>query len=90
MLLGALMKQMKTMGLMSPRPAAPFDGLSIDGMRNKMNNMKTPTWYTHRDASSQHRCNLDSTVRHQVFVIAMDVRGLIRSDFVDRGEVEAE
>ena len=89
-LLGALMKQMKTLGIMSPRPVAPFDGLSVNGLRKNMDGMKTPRWFTHRDATSPHSCTLDTTVCNEVLKISLRVPGLKRSDFVDRDEVETE
>jgi len=88
MLLGALMKQLKTIGIISPRPTAPFDGLSIGSLRDKLKRMESPTWYT-RNTCSHHRCTLD-VVGDEVSRVAYKFRGLKRKDFVDRGETGAE
>ncbi|KAJ6003688.1 hypothetical protein N7522_006380 [Penicillium canescens] len=45
----ALTKQMKLDGLLSPRPQAPFTGLSYQGLVHKVCSFSSPQW---RDLSS--------------------------------------
>lgn len=84
------MKQMKTIGIFSPQPTAPFHGMSIEYLRHKVASMETPSWHEYYAASLPHMCTLDDTVIQEVMNVVGDVSGLTLNDFVDRGEFEAE
>ncbi|KAG5807468.1 hypothetical protein H9Q74_008301 [Fusarium xylarioides] len=45
MLLGVLTKELSKHGILHPRSAPPFDGFSIEGFKEMINDLKRPQWY---------------------------------------------
>ena len=66
-LLGALTKQMHARGLLSPRPAIPFLGLSSAEIAKSVRTFQSPRWcssvgsYSHRYCG-EHSCSLKSNL----------------------------
>lgn len=71
---GALTKQMLSVGLISPRPAAPFPGWSYEILVQQVLSFRVPRWYgAYR--SSEHNC--PDTSFPSLFRILNDtIRGL--------------
>lgn len=45
MMLGALTKQMKSQGLLLPRPEFPFSGLSFEAVVRSAHDLRSPNWH---------------------------------------------
>jgi hypothetical protein len=54
-LFGALYKELKGWGFLSPRPETPFRGLSLEGICSKISTVRSPIWY-HESLVSKKRC----------------------------------
>lgn len=59
---GALSKQMQSDALLSPRPAAPYPGLTYKSLVQRVSSFKSPEWYgsSSRYARYQHKCPASS------------------------------
>ncbi|RAR04548.1 hypothetical protein DDE82_004505 [Stemphylium lycopersici] len=90
MLLGALMKQMKGLGFLSPRAIAPFDGFSLESMAEGVKGMRSPVWETYNEVNElypiSHSCSLETTVVRDLGRVVARVKGLVLEDFLDEGE----
>ncbi|KAH7231445.1 hypothetical protein B0J15DRAFT_505963 [Fusarium solani] len=63
MLLGSLMKEMHKISRLGPLPTKPYNGYSVEGLLQRISNIRSPQWYALRDLSShkgrnRHSCNL--------------------------------
>ncbi|KAL4951824.1 hypothetical protein BDW69DRAFT_31181 [Aspergillus filifer] len=58
---GALTKQMQSDVQLSPKPAAPFPGLTYNHLVRKILSLKSPVWYT--SSGRSHRCSDSSFTR---------------------------
>jgi len=87
MLLGALTKQMNNMGILTPKPVAPFSGFSLEELQNSIKSIRTPKWCFKNH--SEHPCSLDSVI-HEVSDVIDRAQGLVLSDFVDRAETATD
>jgi hypothetical protein len=91
MLLGALTRQLNNIGILSPKPAAPYSGFSLEGLQRHIQSIKTPTWYFQNGYSGfiadykEYSCSLDPVIQ-EVNRVVDGARGLVLSDFVDRAE----
>jgi len=91
MLLGALTRQMNNMAILSPRPTAPYAGLSFAELRYGIKSIKAPDLhirYERRSRSPEYRkhpCSLDAVIR-EVNQVYKRADGLRLREFVDRAE----
>ncbi|CAN9250766.1 unnamed protein product [Alternaria alternata] len=91
MLLGALTRQMNNMAILSPRPAAPYAGLSVTGLRYGIKSIKAPDLhirYERRSRSPEYRkhpCSLDPVIS-EVNQLYNRAYGFRLHEFVDRAE----
>jgi hypothetical protein len=89
MLLGALTKEMKRLDILRPRPAAPFQGKSFEGVCNSVKMMQSPSWQTRQSDHNcweEHSCNLEGTLIPDINYLMIRTKGLMLDDFVDRGQ----
>ncbi|KAL2838627.1 hypothetical protein BJY01DRAFT_257973 [Aspergillus pseudoustus] len=57
---GALTKELRSNGLLSPRPAAPFDGLRHRVLVERMSHFQSPCWATYNRYGCLHGCSTSS------------------------------
>ncbi|KAF2833803.1 hypothetical protein CC86DRAFT_311913 [Ophiobolus disseminans] len=89
-LLGALMKGLHRLKLLSPPPSAPFPGWSIVSICQNLAQIPSATWYDRGNSSRRHDCTLENTLHPKIALILSQVKGLILEDFRDRGEEEVD
>jgi hypothetical protein len=60
MSLGVLTKELSNHGILSPRVAQPFYGLSIDGSKDMIKGLRQPQWYDKNGAryGPRHSCTI--------------------------------
>ncbi|KAK2602753.1 hypothetical protein N8I77_009260 [Diaporthe amygdali] len=79
-LLGSLYKEMIAKGILSPRPAPPFLGISIKEMSLLAREMRSPDWYTKPKSikrySSAHPCQLHHFFGPRIDQIEDRIKGL--------------
>lgn len=89
MLLGALTKGMKRLDMLSPRPAPPFDGISLEAICKQIKLMKSPTCHTqraHSSAQDNHVCSLQGTLFPDIDGVLSHTKGLLLDEFMDHAE----
>jgi hypothetical protein len=93
-LLGALMKQMRNIGVLSPRVVAPFDGLSLEKVHESISSMQSPIWETYDEVNElypiKHACGFQGTIIRDVEHVVASAKGLMLDDFVDWDETTQE
>jgi hypothetical protein len=88
MRLGALIKQMKTLHLYSPRPKAPFVGLSVASLAVSLRFISTPEWYLGRKngglpyVNEKHTCSLGQDIERKVGSLDLQMDALKLEQFV--------
>ncbi|USP76614.1 hypothetical protein yc1106_03888 [Curvularia clavata] len=89
-LLGALMKQMRNIGILSLRAVAPFDGFSIENVYESVKMLKSPIWETYDEINElypiKHSCGFQGTIVRDVEHILARVKGLSLNDFLNYSE----
>ncbi|KAL6158361.1 hypothetical protein ACJQWK_03253 [Exserohilum turcicum] len=90
MLLGALMKQMRSIGVMEPQASAPFDGFSLEDVYKSIKALRSPIWETFDQVNElyprKHACSFEETIIRDVEYGVARAKGLMLIDFVDCGE----
>jgi len=84
MLLGALSREMRRLGLRSPEPHAPYDGLSVESVCRDILDMQSPSWTG--DDGKAHPCTFCDEIDPEIDRILEETKGLKLDDFVDRSE----
>ncbi|XP_014558706.1 hypothetical protein COCVIDRAFT_35998 [Bipolaris victoriae FI3] len=86
-LLGALMKQMRNIDVLSPQVVAPFDGFSLEKVHENIKAIQSPIWETYDGVNElypiKHACGFQGTIIRDVGHIVASAKGLVLSDFVD-------
>ena len=86
MLLGALMKQMKSLGFLSPRAVVLFDGFSLESVAEGVKGMRLPVWETYNEINElypiRHAHSLEDTVVWDVARVVARAKGLVLADFL--------
>lgn len=89
-LLGALMKQMRNIGILSLEAVAPFRGFSIGKVYESVKSLKSPIWETYDEVNElypiKHACGFQGTIVRNVEHILARVKGLSLNDFVECSE----
>ncbi|PNP78956.1 hypothetical protein FNYG_07821 [Fusarium nygamai] len=88
MLLGVLTKELSKHGILHPRNAPPFDGFSIEGFNEMINDLKKPDWYNttgYRPYSncnhSKHGCCIQDKLSISLAKVESDLRVFDLQDF---------
>ncbi|KAJ5031504.1 hypothetical protein J3E72DRAFT_391494 [Bipolaris maydis] len=89
-LLGALMKQMRNVDVLSPQVVAPFDGFSLEKVHENIKAIQSPIWETYDGVNElypiKHACGFQGTIIRDVGHIVARAKGLVLNDFLDCSE----
>ncbi|KAF4455750.1 hypothetical protein F53441_1949 [Fusarium austroafricanum] len=80
MLLGSLMKQMRTRGLTAIKPTMPFDGWRVEDARSLILGLAAPPWRV-PGRSTDHPCTLNKSLSPRVNQVLAHAKGLELKDF---------
>ncbi|CAG7561754.1 unnamed protein product, partial [Fusarium equiseti] len=79
MLLGVLTKELGKRGILSPRAGPPFEGFSIQDLKEMINGLKKPRWYsTH---NHRHSCCIQTELSIPLAKMESGLRVFDRRDF---------
>ncbi|CVK98723.1 uncharacterized protein FMAN_08477 [Fusarium mangiferae] len=85
MLLGVLTKELSKHGILHPRNAPPFDGFSIEGLKEVINGLKRPNWYGTTNYSHyghySHNCCIQDKLSNSLAKVESDLRGFDLQEF---------
>ncbi|SCO18217.1 uncharacterized protein FFNC_14716 [Fusarium fujikuroi] len=79
MLLGVLTKELRNRGILYPRDTPPFDGFSIEGIKEMIEGLKRPGWYGTRN--HRHSCCLQDKLFIYEAQMESDLRIFDLQDF---------
>ncbi|KAH7125634.1 hypothetical protein B0J11DRAFT_310897 [Dendryphion nanum] len=87
MLYGVLTKEIHRLGLMSPYPEPPFEGLGFQDLSNKLQTMKKSRWGTSADSQNyrgfvHHTCSVITEVQPMINKTSEKLCGLVLADFL--------
>lgn len=86
MLLGVLTKELKKHGILSPRCAQPFYGLSIEGSKDMIASFTEPRWYDegnglYRGYGNRHSCTIQQKLHSALEKAENELRVFTLQDF---------
>ena len=80
--LGALVKQMHTRTLYSPRPETPFRGYCVLQTARHVREFKDPKWNPPHVHGWTSKCKLSSKIKIMVDSVTQNVKGLVLKDYL--------
>jgi len=79
MLLGVLTKELRSHGILYPRNAPPFNGFSVEGVKEMIGGLKKPGWYGTRN--HRHSCCIQDKLLIYEAQMESDLRIFDLQDF---------
>jgi hypothetical protein len=85
MLLGTLLWEMQSKGLVNPHPLPPFEGCRFDVLCESFCNICVPMWYAGDSSYTKpHKCQIKPDIEPDIRALKLKVKGLILEHFLPK------
>lgn len=82
MLLGSIIREMKSHNIGHVWSTTPFDGSSLEAAKQMLTDLKSPRWHSERHSYSPHSCTLTGLLQPDIDKIWTTLEGFDLEDYV--------